>query len=145
MNPLYKPLFLSFTIIIIAIGCDNQRDTERSGDSDPNGNYAPQEVCDAVDDLGASLDALEDSESLAEYRAAYSKVRQDSQKLREAGGSKYAVECDAFDKALNEFGESLNSFGDGGVISGLLSLAGDAAELAAAGELLDEAIDCPGI
>jgi len=113
MNPLYKPLFLSFTIIIIAIGCDNQRDTERSGDSDPNGNYAPQEVY--------------------------------SQKLREAGGSKYAVECDAFDKALNEFGESLNSFGDGGVISGLLSLAGDAAELAAAGELLDEAIDCPGI
>ena len=100
-------------------------------------------VCAAVEALDESLDALEDSESIEEYRARKDVVRQDFDKLRTVSGGKYEAECDAFESSLAEFEQSLASLGDGGLISGVLGLAADAAKLAAAGDRLDDAIDCP--
>jgi len=129
-----------------AIDCPGSKQAEGStkaaASAKTDGN-APQTVCAAADTLEISLDALEDSESSEEYKTRYDVVRQDFQKLRKASGGKYDVELNAFEKEMTEFGKSLTSLDDGGLISGLLGLAEEAAELAAAGDHLDDAIDCP--
>ena len=145
MKPMHLIQIFLIIASIIGFSCDKERQTENNKASEGSGDYASQELCDAVKILDASLDALEDSESLSEFKNDYAKVKQDFQTVKKAAGAKYETECNAFEKALNEFEASLNSFDDGGLISGLIELSSSAAELAAAGEILDEAIDCPGI
>jgi len=142
-------MVLALALLVAVLGCggagdDDRSDAKRAEDSGDESKYASSEVCTAVAALEASLDALEDSDSLEDYRTRKAVVRQDFQKLRTASGGKYATECDAFESSLVEFEQSVESLDDGGLISGLLGLAKDAAELAAAGDRLDDAIDCPG-
>lgn len=142
---------LSFVNIIFVIslfglssGCSEAGDS----DSAPAAGAAPASgataACTAVEALDVSLDKLEDSDSMDEYRSQYAVVRADFETLRNSSDGKYATETAAFESALDEFEASLASVGDDGIISGMLGLAGDAAELVAAGDRLDDAIDCPG-
>ena len=133
---------LCFTMFFIVTGCGEQQSTEKADESGTAAGDSTRAVCAALGNLEESLDALEDSESLDEYKANYELVQQDFQELRSADGGEHQAELNAFESSLSEFQNSLSSFDDGGLISGLLDLASDAAELAAAGEALDEAIDC---
>ena len=112
---------------------------------------APTEVCAALDPLEASLDVLEDMDpgehSVEEFQAQFEVVHQDFQNLRAADTSGiYTADFDRFEAALAEFEDGLTSLlsGEGGLLSGFFGLASGAADLAVAGEILDEAIDCPG-
>jgi len=136
MNGKFIQAVLGLVFLGLTVGCNGNATSEATSDEEG--------VCAAVGALDASLDYLGDSESVDEYRERYAAVSEDFAALRSASGGKYAAETDAFETALNEFGSSLASLGDGGLLTGLLDVAGDAAELAAAGDVLDDAIDCPG-
>lgn len=133
---------LAFFALIAGCGSDNDDSMNPDAASVSADRGVSEEVCEAVDVLEASLDRLEDSESIDEYKDRIAQVRADFESLRNAGGGKYAAEVSAFETALDEFEESLTSLDDGGLISGMLDLAGNAAELAVAGDRLDDAIDC---
>ena len=142
---------LSFVNIVIFIslfglttGCSGAGDSDSAPAASAPSASGATAACTAVEALDASLDKLEDSESMDEYRSQYAVVRTDFETLRSSSDGKYATETAAFESALDEFEASLASLGDGGLISGMLELAGDAAELVAAGDRLDDAIDCPG-
>jgi len=130
-------------MIILSSGCSGASDSESETISQSSPDSGATDTCTAVETLDASLDKLEDSESMDEYRARYAVVRQDFETLRDSSGGKYAAETTAFESALDEFEASLASLDDGGLLSGLLGIASDAASLAAAGDNLDDAIDCP--
>ena len=144
MKMSYYQLTLVVSSFFLLPGCSGAD----NGDTSPDENAMPAaeqtEVCEAVDALDASLDHLGDSESVDEYKTRYATVRQDFETLRNASGGKYAAETQAFESALDEFEASLASLGNDWMLSGLLELAGDSASLAAAGDTLDYAIDCPG-
>jgi hypothetical protein len=125
-------------------GCGEASDSDRNPAAETTPAGETTAVCAAVEELDVSLDSLEDSESMDEYKTRYATVREDFETLRNASGGEYAAETQAFESALDEFEASLTSLGDEGILSGLLGLAGDAANLAAAGDTLDDAIDCPG-
>ena len=129
---------LVFAALVVATACGDQGGTGAAGEA----GEAPTPLCTALEKLDASLDALEDCESVDEFKSAYATVKQNSDAARAEGGEEYAAEFDAFDAALTEFGNSLTSLEDEGLISGMLGLAADAAELAATGDVLDDAIDC---
>ena len=109
---------------------------------------APAELCAALEVLDASLEVLDrmdpPADSLADYRAQFDVIQQDWQAVKEIGADLYPNAIAAFDRAMIEFERDLDSFGSGGLISGVLNLALAAGDLALAGEVLDEAIDCPG-
>ena len=130
-------------MIILSSGCSGASDSESETISQSSPDSGATDTCTAVETLDASLDKLEDSESMDEYRARYAVVRQDFETLRDSSGGKYAAETTTFESALDEFEASLASLDDGGLLSGLLGIASDAASLAAAGDDLDDAIDCP--
>ena len=137
----YLVIALAFLVVV---GCGGGSDDSRNDAKTAGGaGDASSEVCAAVDALDVSLDALTDSDSIDEYKTRKEVVRRDFEKLRTASAGKYAAECDAFESSLVEFEQSLKSLDDGGLISGLLDLAEEAAELAVAGDRLDDAIDCP--
>jgi len=140
---LYRSILL-FAALILSSGCSKADDSESETASATAAEGAATATCTAVNALDASLDKLEDSESVDEYHARYTDVRQDFETLRASSDGKYAAETTAFESALDEFEASLASLGDAGVLSGLLGLAGDAAKLVEAGDNLDDAIDCPG-
>ena len=74
-------------------------------------------------------------------------IRQDFENLRSADtAGEFTADFDRFETAMAEFEEGLTSLlsGEGGILSGIFGLAEGAAELAIAGDILDEAIDCPG-
>ncbi len=133
--------------MLFAVGCGGDAD---SNDAEPAADAAAtasSSVCSLLPELDASLDVLEDSDSFDEYKSNYEPVKEDLAALRaadDAEGSEYAAELDSFETAMDEFGQSLTSLGDGGILSGVLKLASDAADLAVAGDRLDDAIDCPG-
>ncbi len=148
MKRTHLSMALALVLLVTVLGCggasdNDQSDAKKAQDSGNASNDASSEVCAAVNALNASLDVLEDSDSFEEYGTRKDVVRQDFQKLRTASGGKYAAECDAFESSLVEFEQSLKSVDDGGLISGLLGLAKEAAGLATAGDRLDDAIDCP--
>ena len=134
----------ALVILALLAACGSGNDATTQGDtgSESTGNGNSTEVCEAVDALNASLDRLEDSESVDEYKERHAQVRADFESLRNAGGGEYAAETSAFEAALDEFEQSITSLGDSGLISGMIDLAGDAAVLAEAGDRLDDAIDC---
>jgi len=136
-------LVLFFATISLSTGCNGAGDGESESASNTTTSSEATAACTAVEALDVSLDDLEDSESMDEYRVRYDVVRQDFETLRNASGGKYADETKDFEAALDEFEASMSTLGEGGLISGLLELAGDAAELAEAGDNLDDAIDCP--
>ena len=112
---------------------------------------APADLCTALDVLEVSLDELGDMDpgehSVQEYQAQFEIVREDFEDVRAADSDdQYTAEFDRFELAMADFEESLTSLlsGRGGLFSGIFKLASGAAKLAAAGEILDEAIDCPG-
>ena len=82
---------------------------------------------------------------LADYQAQFDVIQQDWQAVKEIGSDLYPGAIANFDRAMVEFEISLDNLGSGGLISGILNLALAAGELALAGEILDEAIDCPGV
>jgi len=138
-----------FSLLLgLSFGCSGASDSDNAPTANAAAAAAPGSestaTCTAVEALDVSLDELEDSESVDEYRDRYAVVRQDFETLRNSSGGKYATETAAFESALDEFEASLTSLGDGGLLSGLLGLASDAATLAATGDNLDDAIDCPG-
>jgi len=133
---------LVIVALVVATGCGNQSGTDVAEGPGEAATQAQTPLCDAVEKLDVSLDALEDCESIDEFKSAYATVEQNYQAARAEGGEEYAAEFDAFDAALAEFEESLTSLDDEGLISGVLGLAADAAKLAAAGDELDDAIDC---
>jgi len=136
-------LSLVLTVAIVLPACSDQKSGAAKAEGSSDAQGSPQaELCAAVDKLDASLDALEDSESIDEFSENQAVVKANFQEARAAGGEDYAAEFDAFEEALTEFEASLSSLDNEGLISGLLGLAGDAAELAAAGDALDDAIDC---
>jgi len=137
-------LVLFFTTVSFLSGCSGASDADSESAADVATSNGATTACEAVDALDASLDDLEDSESMDEYRERYAIVRRDFETLRNSSDGKYAAETAAFESALDEFEASLSSLGDGGLISGMLGLASDAATLVSAGDDLDDAIDCPG-
>lgn len=140
---LYQLLLIVSSFLLLP-GCSGADNGDRSRDENAMPATKEIAVCEAVNTLDASLDSLEDSESMDEYKTRYATVREDFETLRNASGGEYAAETQAFESALDEFEASLASLGDEGILSGLLGLAGDAANLAVAGDTLDDAIDCPG-
>ncbi len=129
---------------LFAVGCGGGDSNEAEPAADAAAT-ASSDVCSLLPELEASLEALEDSDSFDEYESNYEAVKEDFAALRaadEAEGGKYAAELSSFETSMDEFGASLTSLGDGGIISGMLRLASDAADLAVAGDRLDEAIDC---
>ncbi|UCG88318.1 MAG: hypothetical protein JSW71_07175 [Gemmatimonadota bacterium] len=140
-------VLLSGVAIMFALGCGGDASSEEAKPAADAAATTSSNVCSLLPELEASLDALEDSDSFDEYESNYEAVKEDFAALRaadKAEGSKYAAELDSFETAMDEFGESLTSLGDGGILSGVLELASDAADLAVAGDRLDEAVDCPG-
>jgi len=138
---------LSGVAIMFALGCGGEANSAQGEPAADAAATQSSKVCSLLPELEASLDVLEDSDSLDEYKSNYGAVKEDFAALRaadEAEGSKYAAELESFETAMDEFGESLTSLGDGGILSGVLELASDAADLAVAGDRLDDAIDCPG-
>jgi hypothetical protein len=124
---------------------------DATGDAADAHGDAPPEVCAALDPLEASLDVLEEMDpgehSVEDYQAQFEVIRQDFQKLREGDtAGTYTADFDRFEAAMAEFEDGLTSLlsGEGGLLSGILGLAEGAAELAVAGDILDDAIDCPG-
>ena len=112
---------------------------------------APDNLCSALDELETSLDVLGDMDpgehSVQDYQAQFEIVREDYENAVAADTEGvYTDEFDRFELAMADFEESLTSLlsGRGGLFSGIFKLASGAAKLAAAGEILDEAIDCPG-
>ena len=134
-------LVLCITISGFLAGCESDEGSSVSG-TVASASGADTETCVVLEALEVSLDRLEESDSFSEYRERYAQVREQFEKLRVSSDSRYAAETKAFESALDEFEASLNSLGDNGLVSGLLQLAGDTAELAAAGDTLDDAIDC---
>ena len=130
------------------------REDEIDATADASGGSgdAPSELCAALGPLDASLDVLEDMDpgehSVEDYKAQFDIVDQDFQNLRAADtAGVYTVDFDRFEVAMASFEDGLVSLlsGDGGILSAFFGLASGAADLAVAGEILDEAIDCPGI
>lgn len=133
---------LCLVAAVVLAGCAGPGGEQEAAPSTGSETGSANPICAALDGFEASLDALEDSESIEEYKANYEQVREDFQAVKAADSGENQDALNAFEEAMNEFQESLSSFDDGGLISGMLDLATDAAELAVAGERLDEAIDC---
>jgi tetratricopeptide (TPR) repeat protein len=118
-------------------------------------DYASPEVCAAVEVLNASLEVLDNMDPPADtwedYEAQFRVIQQDFEALQAADaetGGVYAAELEAFGNAMATFEEKLLSLGGGGLfdlMSELIGLALAAGDLAIAGDILDDAIDCPGV
>jgi len=128
---------------------------DTKSDAPEAGEYASAEVCAAVEVLDASLDVLDNMDPPADtwedYKAQFQVIQQDYEALQatdaETGGV-YATELEAFANAMSTFEEKLLSLGGGGLLglmSGVMELALAAGDLAIAGDILDDAIDCPGV
>ena len=144
-------------VAVLVLGaCGDDDDSDNGSDASdtaettaPETTAAPEgpsaELCAAIDELDASLDAI-DGDSPGEFQAAFATAQQDFAAVKAAAGDEYAEELAAFEAAMGDFQATLGSFTDGEGISGLIEgigeLATAAAELGAAGEALDEQIDC---
>jgi hypothetical protein len=87
-------------------------------------------------------------DSLEDYEAQFRVVEQDYEALKDADaetGGEYASEIEDFGAAMAKFEEKLLSLDGAGLFSGFFDLVFAAGDLVAAGDSLDDAIDCPEI
>jgi hypothetical protein len=103
-------------------------DSEGASDSD--------EFCMAVEELEDTL-LLIDADSVEEVEALFADVQAAYAEVEEAAGGEYDEELEAFDQALADFEAVLSA--DGADIRGVIDAS---AELALAGEVLAEQVDC---
>ena len=156
MKRIFYLMVLVTIVSVFLAACDSSFDAvedrlDATGDAADTHGDAPSDVCNALGPLEASLDMLEEMDpgehSVEDYQAQFEVIRQDFENLRSADtAGEYTADFDRFETAMAEFEEGLTSLlsGEGGILSGIFGLAEGAAELAVAGDILDEAIDCPG-
>lgn len=63
---------------------------------------------------------------------------------RAIGGDEYAAEFDTMDAAIEQFQVELDEVAGGDLLGGVIGMVEPLAQLAAAGEALDEQLECPG-
>lgn len=152
-NGIMKRNFAIFAVGLLALaGCSSSdgdsADTDaeveaESSEQDPAAatNGAPQALCDALGPLDQAIDDL-DGDSVEELEAQFDVVQERFDDVQSAAGGQYTEELAQFESGLNEFEAELQS-ASGDPISGLIGLVDATADLAVAGEALDEQIDCP--
>ena len=114
-----------------------------SGSSSLGNEDTSNDICSELDELDAALDAI-DGDSVEEFRRTFDAAQEEYAEFREVAIKDYPDEVDAFDDAMDEFERELLDSDGEGIISGVLDLVSAAADLAAAGDRLDDVIDCPG-
>lgn len=109
---------------------------------DASSEATPPELCTAIDEVEMAIDAI-DGDDLDQIQAQIDVVQAEFDEVREVAGDQYMEELDTMAAALQQFQDALAELAGGDALGGLLGMADAVAELAAAGEILDEQIDCP--
>lgn len=105
----------------------------------PEPSPTPTPVCAALDDLQASIDAIDQVDPLNDgldgYVTALQTVRTDLTGVREAAGGQLSTQIDAVETAVSDLQGTLDSLGDGS-LGGAMQEIGD--RLSALGTVLTE-------
>jgi len=105
----------------------------------PEPSPTPTPVCAALDDLQASIDAIDQIDPLNDgldgYVTALQTVRTDLTGVREAAGGQLSTQIDAVETAVSDLQGTLDSLGDGS-LGGAMQEIGD--RLSALGTALTE-------
>jgi hypothetical protein len=116
-------------------GCGSDDSSSQASDTaaeDGTSTSARPALCAAVDRLGRSVRAFDDTDSMAEFRAKFKDAREDYEAVQQAAGGEYSANAGQLDQAMA-------NVEDGSAAS----RAAAAAKLSQGYERLDTAIPCP--
>jgi hypothetical protein len=128
---------LALTSALVLTGCGGD-DEASDAPAATQPTASETEFCAAVDALEESL-LLMDADSVEEVDALFADVEAAYADVQEAAGDEYAEELQTFEEALTEFEVILESED-----VQIRALVDATAELAVAGEVLAEEVDCAG-
>lgn len=109
---------LALAAIVVA-GCGSAASPSPSAAPSASPSPATSEVCTAIADLQASVDAVKDVKPLQDgvegYQAAVAEVRTDLKAVREAAGDEIGDQVDALETAIADLESTLDSVAEAGI------------------------------
>jgi hypothetical protein len=97
-----KLLILAGTVLAMTLaGCGSDSPSDPSAEADTStSTSARPALCAAVDRLGTSIRAFDDTDSMAEFRAKFEDAREDYEAVQETAGGEYSPHASQLDEAM---------------------------------------------
>lgn len=111
-------ILAALTLVVAVLAACGSAATPAPSPS-PSPSPATSEVCTAIADLGASVDAIKDVKPVQDgvdgYKAAIADVRTNLTAVRDAAGDEIGDQVDALEAAITDLQSTLDSVGDAGI------------------------------
>lgn len=127
---------------LVACGSDSSNDSG-SPSASTTSSSASSRVCSSLSALSDDVKAMTTAGSLSQFQDGFESAKKDFAELKPAASSAYGPEVDAVQQALDDFGEQLQSAGQGGAGASLQRIGTAAVELGTAVQKLATDVPCP--
>ena len=132
-----------FGLALVLVACGSDSSDDSSSPPSSTSSSPSAEVCNALNALSDDVRTMSTASSLSEFQQGFHAAQRDFAQLKPAASAAYGPEVDAVQKALDDFGNALQSVGQGGAGSGLQQLGTASVQLGTAVQQLATDLPCP--